>query len=614
VDTFSKRRLIIAGIMLGIGAIFILRLFSIQITNKTYKQFATRNVLRFITTYPARGLIYDRKGNLMVYNKAAYDLMMIPREVKTFDTTELCNIVQLDRVELRDAIKKAKLYSRFKPSIVVGQISPDIYAPLQEKLYKYPGFFVQSRTLREYPSKSAAQVLGYVGEVNQKIIENDHYYLSGDYIGVSGLEKAYEKELRGIKGITKSMVDVHNRVKGKYNEGKEDSTAILGQNLLTGMDANLEAYAELLMTNKRGAVVAIEPSTGEIILMVSAPSYDPNLLVGRQRSTNYSILDRDSVAKPMWNRAVNALYPPGSTFKLANALIALEEHAISPFDRFSCSGKGSKPISCTHSHVSPLAVREGIRESCNSFFWNTFRQIMGHKSNSAESYQAWRDYITSFGFGTKLNPELSSENKGSIPEVALYDKWYTPGHWNSMTIRSLAIGQGEIEATPLQMANLCAMIANRGYYIAPHVVRAIQDAKDVNREVRQLEYEKKVVNISPEHFNTVIEGMQAVIEETKLQNTVKLENIIVCGKTGTVQNPHGADHSAFVGFAPRDNPKIAIAVFIENAGFGATYAAPIAGLLMEKYLNDSIAPKRKDLEQKLIETDLLNVVEVKKKL
>jgi len=614
VDTFSKRRLIIAGIMLGIGAIFILRLFSIQITNKTYKQFATRNVLRFITTYPARGLIYDRKGNLMVYNKAAYDLMMIPREVKTFDTTELCNIVQLDRVELRDAIKKAKLYSRFKPSIVVGQISPDIYAPLQEKLYKYPGFFVQSRTLREYPSKSAAQVLGYVGEVNQKIIENDHYYLSGDYIGVSGLEKAYEKELRGIKGITKSMVDVHNRVKGKYNEGKEDSTAILGQNLLTGMDANLEAYAELLMTNKRGAVVAIEPSTGEIILMVSAPSYDPNLLVGRQRSTNYSILDRDSVAKPMWNRAVNALYPPGSTFKLANALIALEEHAISPFDRFSCSGKGSKPISCTHSHVSPLAVREGIRESCNSFFWNTFRQIMGHKSNSAESYQAWRDYITSFGFGTKLNPELSSENKGSIPEVALYAQWYTPGNWNSLTIRSLPTGEGEIEATPLQMANLCAMIANRGYYIAPHVVRAIQDAKDVNREVRQLEYEKKVVNISPEHFNTVIEGMQAVIEETKLQNTVKLENIIVCGKTGTVQNPHGADHSAFVGFAPRDNPKIAIAVFIENAGFGATYAAPIAGLLMEKYLNDSIAPKRKDLEQKLIETDLLNVVEVKKKL
>jgi penicillin-binding protein 2 len=611
VDTFSKRKLIIAGIMLGIGVIFILRLFSIQITNKTYKQFATRNVLRYITTFPARGLIYDRKGELMVYNKAAYDLMIIPREVKPFDTTEMCNIVQLDRVEFRAAINKAKQYSRYKPSIVVGQISPDIYAPLQEKLYKYPGFFVQSRTLREYPSKSAAQVLGYVGEVNQKIIDNDHYYLSGDYIGVSGLEKAYEKELRGIKGITKSMVDVHNRVKGKYNEGKEDTTAILGQNLQTGMDASLQAYAELLMTNKRGAVVAIEPSSGEIIMMVSAPSYDPNLLVGRQRSTNYSILDRDSIAKPMWNRAVNALYPPGSTFKLANALIALEEHAITPFDRFSCSGKGSKPISCTHSHVSPLAIREGIRESCNSFFWNTFREIMSHKSNSAESYQVWRDYITSFGFGTKLNPELSSENKGNIPEVALYDKWYTPNHWNSMTIRSLAIGQGEIEATPLQMVNLCAMIANRGYYIAPHVVRAVQDA---NRDVHKLEYEKKVVNISPEHFNTVIEGMQAVIAETRLQYTVKQDSIIVCGKTGTVQNPHGADHSAFVGFAPKDNPKIAIVVFIENAGFGATYAAPIAGLLMEKYLNDSIAPKHKETEQKLIETDLLNVVEVKKKL
>lgn len=611
-DTFSKRKYIIAGIMLGIAAIFILRLFTIQITNKTYKQFATRNVLRKITTFPARGLIYDRNNKLMVYNKAAYDLMIIPREVKSFDTTELCRIVQLERLDLREAIKKAKQFSYYKPSIVVGQISPDIYAPLQEKLYKYPGFFVQSRTLREYPSKSAAQTLGFVGEVNQRIIDEDKYYRSGDYIGVSGLEKAYEKELRGIKGITKSMVDVHNRIKGKYNEGLEDTTAILGQNLLTGLDAELHAYAELLMTNKRGAIVAIEPATGEIILMVSAPTYDPNLLVGRQRSANYNILDSDSINKPMWNRAVIGRYPPGSTFKLANALIALEEHAITPFDRFSCSGKGSKPISCTHSHVSPLAVREGIRESCNSFFWNAFRQIMNHKPNSAESYQVWRDYITSFGFGQKLNPELSSEVKGSIPEASLYDKWYTPGRWNAMTIRSLAIGQGEIEATPLQMANLCALIANRGYYITPHIVRAIQDT---NRVDRQLSFEKKVVNISPEHFNTVIDGMQAVVDETRtLGATVHLDDIIICGKTGTVQNPHGADHSAFVGFAPRENPKIAIAVFIENAGnFGATYAAPIAGLLIQKYLTDSITPQRKELEQRLIETDLLNVAVVKKK-
>lgn len=610
-DTFSKRRLIILGIFLGIGAIFILRLFSLQITNKTYKQFATRNVLRKITVYPARGFIIDRKNNLMVYNKAAYDLMIIPREVKSFDTTELCNIVQLDRVELRDAIRKARQYSSYKPSIVVGQISPDIYAPLQEKLYKYPGFFVQSRTLREYPNKSAAHVLGYVGEVSPKTIETDKYYRQGDYIGVTGLEKAYEQELRGIKGIQKSMVDVHNRIKGKYNEGKEDTTAILGNNLLTGLDANLEAYAELLMSNKRGAIVAIEPSTGEIILMVSAPSYDPNLMVGRQRSKNYVILDRDSINKPMMNRAIIGRYPPGSTFKLANALIALEEHAITPLDRFSCSGKGSKPISCTHSHVSPLAVREGIRESCNSFFWNTFRQIMNRKGNSAESFQAWHDYITGFGFGQKLSPELSSEVKGNIPEVALYDKWYTPGHWNAMTIRSLAIGQGEIEATPLQMVNLCAMIANRGYYIMPHIVRAIQTP---DRQVRELEFEKKVVNISPEHFATVIGGMEAVVAETKIQSSVKQDKFIVCGKTGTVQNPHGADHSAFVGFAPKDDPKIAIVVFIENAGFGATYAAPIAGLLMEKYLNDSISPKHKEIEQKLIETDLLNVVEVKKKL
>jgi len=612
VDTFSKRKYIIAGIMLAIAAVFVLRLFTIQITNKTYKQFATRNVLRKIITFPARGLIYDRHNALMVYNKAAYDLMIIPREAKAFDTTELCRIVQLDRLDLRDAIKKAKQFSYYKPSIVAGQIAPEIYAPLQEKLYKYPGFFVQTRTLREYPSKSAAQALGFVGEVNQRMIESDNYYRSGDYIGVSGLEKAYEKELRGIKGVNNYMVDVHNRIKGKYNDGLADTTAILGKNLMTGFDASLQAYAELLMTNKRGAIVALEPATGEILLMASAPSYDPNLLVGRQRSVNYSILDRDSINKPMWNRAIIGRYPPGSTFKLANSLIALEEHAVTPFDRFSCSGKGSKPISCTHSHVSPLAIREGIRESCNSYFWNAFRQIMSHKSTSAESYQIWRDYIISFGFGQKLNPELSSEVKGNIPEVALYDKWYTPGHWNSMTIRSLAIGQGEIEATPLQMVNLCAMIANRGYYIAPHLVRAVQDS---NRELHQLEYEKKVVNISPEHFNTVIGGMQAVVDETRtLSTTVRLDSIIICGKTGTVQNPHGADHSAFVGFAPRDNPKIAIVVFIENAGFGATYAAPLAGLLIEKYLNDSIAPKRKDLEQRVIETDLLNVAVVKKKL
>lgn len=608
-DTFSKRKFIIVGIMLGIAAIFILRLFTIQITNKTYKQFATRNVLRKIITFPARGLIYDRKDKLMVYNKAAYDLLVIPREVKSFDTTELCRIVQLDRLELRDAIKKAKQYSYYKPSIVAGQISPDIYAPLQEKLYKYPGFFVQSRTLREYPSKSAAQALGFVGEVNQRLIESDSYYRSGDYIGVSGLEKAYEKELRGIKGVTKSMVDVHNRIKGKYNEGAEDTTAILGQNLMTGFDAELQAYAELLMINKKGAIVAIEPATGEIILMVSAPSYDPNLLVGRQRSINYGILDRDSVYQPMWNRAIIGTYPPGSTFKLANSLIALQIQAVSPFDRFSCSGKGNKPISCTHSHVSPLGMREGIRESCNSYFWNVFREIINHSKNPADGYQVWRDLVMTLGFGQRIGTELSSEVKGNIPEVAYYDKYFGAGHWNSMTIRSLAIGQGEILTTPLQMANLVAIVANRGYYITPHLVKAIQDT---NRVYRELKFEKKVSGINPEYFNTIIEGMQAVVEETRMQFTVKQDSFIVCGKTGTVQNPHGADHSVFVAFAPRDNPKIAIAVFIENSGFGATYAAPIAGLLLEKYLNDSIAPRRKEQEQRLIETNLLNVAEVKK--
>ena len=608
-DTFSKRKYIIAGIILGIAAIFILRLFSIQVTNKSYKQFATRNVLRKIITFPARGLIYDRNHELMVYNKAAYDLLVVPREVKPFDTTALCNIIQLDRADLREAIKKAKLFSWYKPSIIAGQIAPEIYAPLQEKLYKYPGFFVQSRTLREYPSKSAAQVLGYVGEVSPSTIEKDKYYRSGDYIGITGLEKAYEDQLRGIKGVNNYMVDVHNSIKGKYNGGISDTTAILGQNLLTGLNANVQAYAELLMTNKRGAIVAIEPATGEIIAMVSAPSYDPNLLVGRQRSANYGLLAADSINKPMWNRAIIGTFPPGSTFKVVNALIALQEHSLSPFDRFSCSGQGSSPIRCTHNHVSPLGMREGIRESCNSYFWNLFRSIINHSATPAEGFQAWRDYVMNFGFGQRLGTELSSEVKGNIPEVAYYDKYFGQQHWNSLTIRSLSIGQGELLVTPLQLANMVATVANRGYYIAPHLVRAIQDT---NRVFRELKYEKKLSGINPEYFSIVIEGMQAVIEETRLNQSIHIDSVIICGKTGTVQNPHGADHSAFVAFAPRDNPKIAIAVFIQNAGFGATYAAPIAGLIMEKYLNDSIAPRRRELAQRLIDTDLMNVIQVKK--
>ncbi|MGE5393718.1 MAG: penicillin-binding protein 2 [Candidatus Saccharibacteria bacterium] len=608
-DTFSKRQYIVAGIMLGIAAIFVLRLFTIQVTNKTYKQFATRNVLRKIVTFPARGFIYDRDKELMVYNKAAYDLLVVPREMKPFDTLELCRIVKMEKTELVESLNKAKQFSRYKPSIVVGQISPEVYAPLQEKMYKYPGFFTQSRTLREYPSKSAAQVLGYVGEVSPSTIEKDKYYKAGDYIGITGLEKAYEAELRGVKGINNYMVDVHNRIKGRYNNGEEDTTAILGNNLLTGLSAHTQAYAELLMTNKRGAIVAIEPSTGEIIAMVSTPSYDPNLLVGRERSENYKMLMNDSVNKPTWNRAIIGTFPPGSTFKLVNALIALQEHAISPFDRFSCAGKNNSPIKCTHSHVSPLAMREGIRESCNSYFWHLFHNIISHEPTSAEGYQKWRDYVLKFGFGQRLGTELSSEVKGNIPEVSYYDKYFGQNRWTSMTIRSLSIGQGEILATPLQLANMVATIANRGYYITPHLVRAVQDT---SRVFRPLQFERHETGIDAANFNIIIEGMQAVLEETRLSQSIHIDSVTICGKTGTVQNPHGADHSAFVAFAPKNNPKIAICVFIQNAGFGATYAAPIAGLVMEKYLNDSIAPRRKELEQKLIETDLLNVVQVKK--
>lgn len=536
----------------------------------------------------------------MVFNKPAYDLLVTPREVERFDTLAFCKLVEISKEELIAGIQKAKEYSPYKPSILIKQIPPESFAFLQEQLYKYKGFHTQSRTLRDYANPSGAHVLGYVSEVNDNDIQKDDYYKSGDYIGASGIEKTFEKQLRGIKGIKKQMVDVHNRIKGSYVEGAEDIPAKIGNNIVSTLDADLQSYAEQLFKNKKGAMVAIEPSTGEVLAMVSAPTYDPSLLVGRIRGANYTMLSEDSL-KPLFNRAIQAKYMPGSTFKIINTLIGLETGAITTQTRYSCAGQASTPIRCTHSHVSPANVIDAIRESCNSFLWNTFRAIIYKGNNIAEGYDTWRTFAESFGIGQIISSDFPNALEGNLPTEDYYNKIYGKGHWSPMTIRSMAIGQGELGATPLQMANVAAIVANRGYYYPPHLVREIEN-DTVSSSFKVKHYTK----ISPETFIPIIEGMEQVVKGN-MSSRVAVPGVIMCGKTGTVQNNHGKDHSVFTAFAPKDNPKIAIFVYVENTGgFGATYAAPMAGLMVERFLNDTISAQKKPIEENLLETNLLN--------
>lgn len=599
-NNLSKRSHIIVAIFIVVGLIYIIRLFGLQVLDSTYKQFATNNILREIVQYPARGLVYDRNGKLLVINKAAFDLLITPREVVTFDTLQLCSLLDISKEELEIKIREAKDYSWYKPSILVKQIPPENYARLQEQLYKFRGFHTQSRTLREYETAAAAHVLGYVGEVTSDDIKNSNYYSMGDYIGVSGIEKTYEEALRGTKGVKKYLVDVHNRIQGSFLDGQEDVPAQIGKDVISSIDLELQLYAEKLFQNKKGSVVAIEPSTGEILAMVSAPAYDPGLLVGRVRGSNYSKLLADTL-KPLFNRALLAEYPPGSTFKIMNVLIGLQEETINLYTRFSCAGPASSPIRCTHNHITPLGPVEAIKESCNPFLWNTFRTIMNKYDTSAESFNKWREYVESFGMGKKLGTDLQFENKGNVPTAEYYNRIYGAGRWNALTVRSLAIGQGELGITPLQLANYCAAIANRGYYYIPHIV------KEIEGEGLSGQFSTKVyTNISEEHFEPVIEGMQRVVELTNASVFMRIPEVVMCGKTGTVQNPHGEDHSAFMAFAPKDDPKIAISVYVENSGFGATYAAPIASLLVEKYLKGEIDKSREWVEKRMLDIDLIH--------
>ncbi len=601
--TYSDRKYVIIVIFLSVGLIFIFRLFYLQIIDESYVVSANRNALRFMTHYPARGLIYDRNEKLLVYNEAVYDLMVTPRQVKPFDTIELCKLIGISKESLIQKLQKAREYSPYAPSVLEKQISKENYGYLQEKLFKYRGFYVQSRTLRKYPIPIAAHTLGYIGEVSSNITETDNYYKSGDYIGMSGLEKYYEKVLRGKKGSKIVMVDVFNREKGSFQNGAYDTAAIAGEPIYTSLDAELQDYGERLMKNKRGSIVAIEPSTGEILTMVSSPSYDPNLLVGRVRSQNYNILLNDPT-KPLFDRALMALYPPGSIFKIVQALIALDEGVINQNAGFPCD---RSLVGC-HNHPNANNVKSAIKMSCNPYFYQVFKRIIQHglsKNRFIDSelgLNLWNEKAVSFGLGQRLGIDIPNVKKGFIPNSKFYDKRYGRHSWAFSTIYSLSIGQGEVGIIPLQMANIAAIFANRGYFYTPHFVRSIGKNKETNAEFSK----KHVTKVSDKYFNLVAEAMYEVVHEPGgTAASARIDSIVVCGKTGTAQNPHGEDHSVFIAFAPMNNPKIAIAVYVENAGFGGVWAAPIASLIIEKYLTRRI--KRTQLEERILNANLMNL-------
>ncbi|MGM0550546.1 MAG: penicillin-binding protein 2 [Bacteroidota bacterium] len=607
-DSFAGRRHIIIFLIFVMAFIYLVRLFSLQVVDSSYKLSASNNVLRYVTQYPARGLIYDRNGKLIVYNEAAYDIMVSPRQLEAFDTTEFCALLDVESAFVRMRLQEAFDYSSYKPSIFLKQLSSERFARLQEKLYQFPGFFVQPRTLRKYASPIAAHLLGYVGEVNDRRIEAEPYYKSGDYIGISGMEKSYEKVLRGEKGVNVFLVDVHNRIKGPFEEGRYDKNARMGANIISSIDADLQAYGEKLMSNKIGSIVAIEPSTGEILSLVSSPDYDPALLVGRQRTQNYRKLQNDTL-KPLFNRALMAQYPPGSTFKVVNALIGLEEGVVRPRSEYHCNYgyySNGHHVGC-HGHKSPLDLIESIQMSCNAYYCNVFRNILDNPEyeNIYESFNKWRSYLDDFGFGQESGVDLPNELKGIVPSTEFYDSYYRHNGWKSITVVSLAIGQGELGTTPIQMANMTAAIANRGYYYSPHIVKEIEGEPSLDTVYKR----KHNIPIDSAHFETVIEGMDlAVNGEPGSGSTARsahMEGITICGKTGTAENPHGEDHSIFVAFAPKDDPQIAIAVYVENGGFGSRWAAPTARLMIEKYLTDSISQPW--WEQYILNGDLLNV-------
>lgn len=604
----EKRKWVIIGFIVVIACIYAIRLYSLQIDDGRYKASADTNAFLRKTIYPSRGLMYDRNGELIVYNQPAYDVMMIPRDVQNFDTLDFCHTLNITYDQLISRLKAMKDprqnpgYSTYTPQRLITHLSAQDYGRLQEKLYRFPGFFIQKRILRQYKHSTAANVLGNLREVSQRDIERDPYYQRGDYMGDLGVEKSYDEYLRGVKGAEILIRDVHGRIKGRYEDGAKDIPAVSGRNLRLALDYELQQYAESLMVNKIGAVVAIEPETGDILCMVSSPTYDPLALVGRQRGDNYTQL-KNAPHRPLFDRSLMGAYPPGSTFKPANGLALLEEGIINTGTMYPCTGgfvSGGLRVGC-HSHAAPLPLKPALQTSCNGYFcWGLKAMLDNHRrryGSTGEAFEVWKKHLVSLGYGYKLGVDLPGEGRGFIPNEKFYSKIYGSGRWSANTIISVAIGQGEILATPLQIANLGATIANRGWFITPHVVKEIEDT------VMPEEYRtRRYPTIDRKHFEDVAEGMRMAVTggTCRLAN---LPDIEVCGKTGTAQNPHGKDHSAFLGFAPYHNPKIAICVYVENGGFGATYGVPIGSLIMEKYLKGEISPERKYLEDNMLHSN-----------
>lgn len=589
----ENRRFVIGGVALAIVLVYIIRLFTIQLLSDDFKKNADSNAFLKKIDYPSRGAIYDRNGKLMVYNQPSYDIMVVMNEAKGhIDTLELCNALGISKeyfVKRMDDIKdrsKNPGYSRFTEQLFMTQLSDKEFSVFREKMFRFPGFYVQKRSIRQYTYPYAAHVLGDIGEVSVSDIEEDNYYQPGDYIGKLGVEKYYEKELRGEKGVQIMLRDAHGRIQGSYHNGKFDRRPVAGRDLTLSIDVKLQALGERMLQGKIGSIVAIEPATGEVLAMVSSPTYDPRNLVGRQRSKAHAALSRN-VWKPLLNRSIMGQYPPGSTFKTTQALTYQTEGIITPNTMFPChhgfSYRGLH-VGC-HGHASPLNLIEAISTSCNGYFcWGLYYMLGNRRKygNVQKAMDRWRDYMVSMGFGYKLGIDLPGEKRGLIPNASFYDRAYHKS-WNGLTVISIAIGQGEVNLTPLQIANLGATIANRGYFYTPHVVRKVQglplDTAFTHRHRTMA---------SVRAYSAVVAGMRS----SALKGTCKALGHLpftVCGKTGTAQN-RGQDHSVFMGFAPMDNPKIAIAVYVENGGFGADFAVPIAGVLFEQYMTGKLSP------------------------
>ncbi len=589
----DKRKYVIGGVAIAIVVIYAIRLFTLQIMSEDYKKNADSNAFLKQIEFPSRGAIYDRNGKLMVYNSPSYDIMVVMNEESgRLDTTDFCNSLGISKEffiqrmnEIKDPSKNPG-YSRFTQQLFMNQLSDKEFSLFQEKIFRFPGFYVQKRSIRQYQYGYAPHVLGDVGEVSPADIEEDDYYQPGDYIGKLGVEKSYEKQLRGVKGVQVLLRDAHGRIQGSYQNGKFDHRPLPGKDLTLGLDIKLQALGERLMQGKIGAIVAIDPSTGEVLCMVSSPSYDPRMMVGRQRSKNTVRLTRN-VWKPLLNRSIMGQYPPGSTFKTSQALTYMTEGIITPSTMFPCYHgfyyKGLH-VGC-HGHASPVNLVEAISTSCNSYFcWGLYHMMSNRYKyrHVQDAMNIWRDYMVSMGFGYKLGIDLPGEKRGLIPNSQFYDKAYD-GSWNGLTVISIAIGQGEVNLTPLQIANLCSTIANRGYYYVPHVVRKVQ-GEPLDTMYTRRHYTKA----NRRAYDYVVAGMRSSV----IKGTCKSANrsdYLVCGKTGTAQN-RGQDHSVFMGFAPMNSPKIAIAVYVENGGFGADYGVPIGALMMEQYIKGKLSP------------------------